>query len=205
MTARPPRSRLCSAASLLLAVALVAGCGGSSDEPGDGPSAGGTPSSSASAASTSSASASPTSEAAPATGPLLEVEAASMHAPDGWQRMKAVVSFQRSARDPQGGGTAQIGYLPAAPGPSLDELARNAIEHGSYGKRRPRPAGTVTVNGVECYKVAGRTDPGTYYELYGAITGGNEVSISFTFFTRFISPAERQQVVESTLASVEWR
>lgn len=185
-----------AAATLLLA----AGCGGS-DGSSDGSGAPTDPATSASTSTSSSPSTSAPTVAA-ATGPLLDMPRASLHAPDTWRLRKKLVTFSVSAGDPQSVSLVQLGDLDATNDASLAVQAHNATR--GYAGTPPKVLAPVTIDGVPCYHVAGQTTKLSYVEAFGAIHNDGMVSVQMTFSSE-IKPAERQQLIDSMLASWKWK
>lgn len=184
--------------ALLLVALSAAACGGSDDPQPQEP-ASSTPTS----ASTSPSA--PTSSATPAAaGPLLDLPHASVHAPDGWKKLDDLVSTQRDAGDDDSFSSVTLGEVDAFGGQTdPDELAKSAIRTSPY-PTDPKVLDTVEVDGVEMYHLAGKVDKHAYLEAYGAVVDDTIVSLSFTFAT-WIEPAERQETVDSVLASYRWK
>lgn len=199
MSPRVRAQRAVGVGALLAAMLTLAGCGGSGDPTGD-------PGPSEPTAASSSADESPSAEStwgsAPATGLRMETPVAAAHAPDGWVQGAEYVKTQKSAEAPDGSSYLTMIELPAAPS-SLEDAARRHIRYASY-TNKPSYDGTEVVNGIPMWVVSVVEPDGMYDVTYGAIYGDRSLSFSF-FLHADLSEAEKQQVVESTLASVEWK
>ncbi len=64
---------------------------------------------------------------------------------------------------------------------------------------------TVTIDGVECYHVTGSISRLDQFDDFGAIHDGGQVNLHFIFATRDYSPAERQEIIDSVLATWTWK
>lgn len=198
MTTRP--CALTARTVLLLAFLVpgVSACSGDGDPEG-------TPS--PPGASTSAEPSSPSSPAAPevdpATGPLLELEAVTLRAPEGFRAQSSQFDFSRSAVAPPGGPS---GSVYAAEGPAfsripLDRLARIDLRTGGLGEDR-RIVDPVGVAGVRMYQIVGRSELEDFW-AYGAIVGDQKVTIEIAL-AGSLSPAEQDSILGSVLASVSW-
>lgn len=202
---RRPLATAGVAAALLATAVALGGC--QSSEDGSATAATGSSSPSAAASATPSATPSATSSSsassgiAPATGPLLALTRASVHAPDGWKRMPDLVKFQRSAEDPtQIATTLSVSELPAAPRTLTSEARRAATGYPV----KPKVLANVTGGGVEMYRVSGKINASQWVEKFGAIHNQNALTITFIFGPG-VSPKDRKAAYEATLASVEWK
>ena len=198
------RHRPCPAALAALGVVAaltLAGCNSDSDEPKGGSDPTGSSSTSTSSSESPSESASPT--VTPAKGPLLALKRVTVNAPDGWKRGKDLVAFEKHAGDGSFSGIS-VNDIPATDLTlSLAERAADYAKNGGF-VRKPKVRGTVDVNGVECWRVAGKVDATSHQETYGTIHDNAAVTISMNFYDTDYSAAERQEVVASVLASVNW-
>ena len=68
----------------------------------------------------------------------------------------------------------------------------------------PKYRGIVEINGVACYQVTGNTSPYSYREEYGALYGDFTVNLIFEFHTD-VPAAERRELIDATLATVQWK
>ena len=182
-------------------LALGTACSGS-DDPGAAPS----PAVTSSA--TKSASADPTESATTsvevATGPMLDMPLSSVRIPDDWRVMDPLVSTQQDAADDDTASTISLGEIDAFGGtPSADELARNALKTNPYPlDPEVRPA--VELDGVEFYHLAGKVQKLDHLEDFGAVVDDMIVNLTFHFSPE-ISPAERQEIVDSVVATFRWK
>jgi hypothetical protein len=184
----------------MLLVALSASACGGSDDPGPQE-----PRASTAPATTSTTPSAPSSSAAPAaTGPTLSLAHASVRIPDGWSKLDNSLYDQRDAGDDDSSSLISLGEIDAFGGQTdPDELGRSVIRTNPY-PRDPQLLPVVVVDGVEMYHLAGKIHKNAYLEDFGAVVDDTIVSLSFTFSLE-ISPAERQQVVDSVLASYRWK
>jgi hypothetical protein len=210
---RRPTAPRGAARSLTLLAALsitlaVAGCNDDGSDPRTDPSSSvtGTPSGTPS---TGSATGSATESASPsvtaATGVSIRIRRVSMNAPEGWVRTSENFrNLGRGARDPKGSSQVGLYAIPSLnPDADLTELAKTAKQFSHYQSK-----GTVhepvDVNGVECYHISGRYAGGRTQEQFGAIHARDQVSFTFDFGSD-VGDDERQQIIDSVLASVVWR
>lgn len=201
-----------AAAAVLLAVLSMSGCSG--DDTGSDP----TDATSSSPATTpddpdasAGASGTPTDAGGggetgvePASGPLLDRDVVSLHAPAGWELVEASFGNQVQAK-PTGSGIDTDMLLSSIPGSStadLDDLERAALESVTEPERtRKQPR--VEVGGVEMSHIVtpslfGRQD------LFTTLYGDQQVTLRIN--TPDGMPAgKRTALVDSVLASVEWR
>lgn len=196
------------AAAAVASALLAAGCGGSADPSGDPTGSGPSPTASGSSTSPStdeSTSTTPTATptATPATGPLLEMPDVSVRAPAGWKLQKQVVDFSIDAKAPGSITGVQLSDQSALGEASLQKLARVTVQ--SYGESGSvRAVDTVTIDGVESYHVTGNTSRFDQVDDYGAIRDGAQVNLHFLFEKKDFTPAERQDIIDSVLASWSW-
>jgi len=112
-------------------------------------------------------------------------------------------SLGRGARDPGGSGQVGLFAIPSLnPDGDLDDLAKTAVRFSHFqGKGTIHE--TVDVNGVECYHISGKYAGGRVQDQFGALHARDQVSITFDF-DNDVAKAERQQLIDSVLASVVW-
>lgn len=190
------------AAVLALVLALASGC--SDDEPPGDPDPTESPTSSES--STGSPTASPTDtstpspSAEPAAGVEVRLERLSIRAPEGWE--VAPEGDPYSAQVTKGSSNIYVQQLQDFGGGelSVDQLARLRIRNGPY-LTSPKILEPVSILGQDWYHLAGQTDEVTYTEDFGTNIDGLALLISMSF-NRATSAGEREQVVDSVLASV---
>lgn len=155
-----------------------------------------TPSSPASSASV------PSSEARPATGPVLRGASFSLRAPEGWTVAAPISDFVRLASGPDGGSDILVGFLEAGDDATVDSLEQVATVVWR-GNGRPKTLPRIEVDGVELYHLRGLSTTDTPLDEYGTRAGDLAFSVSFDL--PLASPAERQEVIDSVLASLRWR
>jgi hypothetical protein len=188
----------------LLAVLLAAGtaCGGS-DDPGATPSASASPTESSQSTSPDP-SESATSSVEAASGPVLDMPLSSVRIPDGWRVMDPLVSTQQDGADDDTASTISLGEIDAFGGnPSPDELARNVLKTNPF-PMDPEVQPTVEIGGVEFYHLAGKVQKLDYLEDFGAVVDDMIVNLTFHFSPE-VSPAERQEIVDSVVATFRWK
>lgn len=189
----------------LLACLAVVGCAAVEDEdvvPG-------APSTSSTSSDTETTTALPSvpsasASATAARGPVLEHDYARLRMPQGWSRTSNFgVPFLRQANSADHFGIVTFAEMTLKTS-SLDDLAETlrstAIARGL--RRRPNvPIGGGRVNAV---RLAGWTDRLTWEETYGVLAHGGEWTINFTFRMENGTPARRQEIIDSVLASFEF-
>jgi hypothetical protein len=184
-------------AALAAATLLLAGCGGD-DEPEAGPTSSPTDTASTATDPTPTEPAEPTVE--PATGPLIDRDRIRMNVPEGWRKSRQIATFLESAGDPDSDSTVSLGDLSAVGDPTLRELAE-----ASTGSRPDvRFEKPVEIAGVEWYRATGREGRYARFEQYGTIHNGSQATINFSLDDD-VPRAEQQEIIDSVLASVEWK
>ncbi|GEP35911.1 hypothetical protein NSZ01_36790 [Nocardioides szechwanensis] len=197
--------------SLALAAALLLTTVGCSDDTPSDPEPSSSPSSDDSSG-TPETSAPPTSDpptpsVSAASGLRMTQGHLSVHAPEGWEKTPepALGEFSEQADDPTLGSTLFIAELPdLAPGTEVDlrELARSAIRTTQY-LRDPEIVEPVELDGVRWYHTSGRIDSVTYEDGFGTVAGGFFLRIGLRTGVRVVSPAEREELLASVLATVD--
>lgn len=185
---------------------LSSACSGDGDDPAPG--AGGTVSSPGGSA---PASEEPTTEPTPEEPETPEVEAASgpdltqtnlsVRAPEGWKLVREGDPFSGQASD----GLSSIfvteiedfgdGLL------SIQQQAEIAQDSGSY-LQKPKILEPVEIDGREWYHVAGPTDRVRHVDAFGTSEDGLSYSVDISLNLAAFTPAERQELVDSVLASI---
>ena len=138
----------------------------------------------------------------PATGPVLAPETGGirLRLPEEWTLDENQANFLVNGSGPRGNGRIFLDSFPALdPDSGLRLLARVSADSGGYPPGSIQP--NTTVGGVPAYHLAGTvgTDP---TEEFGAIRNGDILTISFEL--RGIPEGERQPLIDSVLATVEW-
>jgi hypothetical protein len=186
--------------SLLLATVLtagMAGCDGGDPEPGPSPSA---QESESSATASPSESSSPS--VAPATGPLIEMKALDLRLYDGpeWDIQSYGSVTGGGYRTDEGTVDVAVSDL-ATTDTDLDADAEVVLEIKADEDPAPRRLENRTVNGVECWVIAGKNDERRTYAIGGLHAG-------YQFSVEFEVPAdwpEADQRIEEILASIRWK
>lgn len=198
--------------SLVLAAALLLTAAACSDDAPEEPDATSAPTSDSSS-STPETSAPPTTEpptptVTPASGLALRQGRLSVRAPEGWKKTPEPVFGQFSQQadyDPLLG-KLFMGELPDLSGGavtfSIDEQARMSIESGQY-RRDPEIVAPVEIDGRQWYHTSGPIDAAQYEDALGTNAGGYTFKIALTTGVGLLSPAEREALLASILATVE--
>jgi hypothetical protein len=194
-----PRWRIRASVGSLALLAALAGCTSDDSPPDTTPPS--TPSTSTGDPTTSPT---PTPSVAPATGPRLDTTDASVRAPEGWLKKHGALSFSIFAADPKSGSSVGIEDLHTGETTTtLDQMAQTVIDGTSYG-HKPKRLPNTTLDGIEVYHLAGRIDDLQYLVEYGAIYHNSAVYFSFVL-TKTIPNDERQEIVDSVLATFRWK
>jgi len=197
--------------SLVLAAVLMLSTAACSDDTPDEPDPVTSPSSDVSS-STPETSAPPTTEpptpsVTPASGRKMTQGHLSVRAPQGWRKTPepSVGEFSEQSEDPNLLSTLFIAELPdLAPGSETDlgDQARSAIKNTHY-LRNPEIVEPVALDGVRWYHTSGRIDAAQIEDSFGTITGGFQLRLTLRTLKDAMSPAEREDLLASILATVE--
>src|SRR4051794_27952380 len=175
--------RRVAAPALLVAIALVSGCGG--DHPAT---------TSATPTSEESSPGSPHPSADVASGIRLSRPNSAVTAPEGWTHGRRLVSDEDDADSPD-----HLSYLSLAEieafGSTMSaaELGRTRVE-SSVSPRPPRQLPEAELDGAPVYHVAGFVSADQYLEEFGAIRNDRVVTLTFSF-NRQVPASEREDVV----------
>lgn len=147
----------------------------------------------------------PTSTVEPATGPALNLPQATARVPKGWYLTPRIVPEQADAGNDKYSfssiSLAQIDSFNTST--SADELADQWLEVNMYPKD-PKKLPPTELDGKEVYHLAGQVQPHLYLEEFGTQQNGKLVSIAF-LFSPVATPEERQEIIDSTLATFRWK
>lgn len=187
------------ALSLLVSAALLAGCGDDEKSPDAEPSGAAT-----SASPTPTESEEPTEPTVePATGAEVELGSLTLTFPEGFEPSEASAMGGEVVTASGPGGTARLAFVAAKSfnTQTPDEAVEIAIATGLW-TRKPRRLDDVEVDGVVMYHLSGPAGMGFTDVQFGAESGGYDVS--FTVGASG-SPAERQELIDSILATASWK
>ena len=195
---RRMRTRMIAAVALGALVLALAGCTDDDPEPGAGKS----PSSSASPTDESSPSDDASPTVPPATGVLLDMPHATMNAPEGWKQLDDFLEFGTEANPPTGIGAVRLTQL-EFPGPqiSVDLQAKSALQ-SRLGDMKREP--DVEIAGVTFYHLSGTPNANSHLDAFGVINDGFQTGMDFEFENK-VPEAERQKIIDESLASFAWR
>lgn len=200
------RSLLPAAAAVTI-LALGAACSGDPGvEPAPDPSSGGATSSTAGSPGATDPTGSVEPTVAPATGPRLSMPHARLRIPAGWYVGDQLVTSHKDGQDPDSTSLLSLGETPALGSTAdLTELRRNALDVARrVYPMTPEQRPDVEVDGVEMYHLEGRVQPLNWESEFGAIVDDHVVVLRFHLSPR--TPlTERRQLVDSVLATFEWR
>jgi hypothetical protein len=125
--------------------------------------------------------------------------------PQGWFLTPRIVPQQADAGSHEYGASsislAQITSYDASL--TADQLADQWFE-ASFYPRDPKKLPLTELDGKEVYHLAGKVQPLLYYEEFGTQVNGKLVSIAFQF-TPAVSQEDRQEIIDSTLATFQWK
>lgn len=169
-------------------------CGDSSDGArADPPARSGTPAGS---------SASPSASVAPATGRAVETSWFRARAPQGWQVVETVPDLATYARKPGSDSFISFGVVETYGNTfTLAQLAHHSLRSNSWA-RKPSIVAETTLAGEPAYHLRGPVGGGLFADVYGALHQGRQVELDIETEG---PAAEHQQVVDSVLASWQWK
>lgn len=182
-------------ASLAAVTLLLTGCGDGDEDPQADPTS--------SPTDTSSTASDPTPSepgVEPATGPLIDRDRIRMNVPEGWKKNRQIATFLESASAPGSNTGVSLGDLSAVGEPTLQEQA----EAGTASRRDVSIEEPVEIAGVDWYHAKGREGRHGRYEQFGTVHNGSQATITFTLDDD-VPQAEQQEIIDSVLASVEWK
>ncbi len=209
MPHRPALRRALLPTTVTLALLLV-GCGSEDDEPTTDPgtsasSGPATPSSPGATTPSEDPTASSTFSVPAADGPRIESDAFTAHLPQGWMHDKANSSDTVAlGYEPGIGADVTFGYYPTEPGLSLDDYERAALKTWTYDDGKPDIQPRVDVDGVEMFHHTGKTGSDRTVEVFGVPYAGLAVEVEF-HLSPSIPRREQRRLIESTLASIQWK
>jgi hypothetical protein len=186
------------------AVALLAlALGACSDDDPDDPTPAPTPSTASSPTDDTSSSESTAPSVEPASGPVLDTGSATVNLPEGWKDNKNGYpnTYSGSPKTSTGIQLITVVDLESASGYTLAERARDAMAQlpGSKLTRQP----DIELDGEPGYHIAGTAPVRGQYEEVGTAADGRAVSISFSL--NGLTAAERREIVDSVIASFQWK
>lgn len=191
----PFRVRACAAAAL--AALALAGCTDDSSAP----------SATSSPAGDESAEATPTEEPSatvtPAAGVLLKMPHATINAPAGWKQLPDFLAFGTEAnpptREPGAIRLTQLEY----PGPQIPlALQARAALKARIGDMKREP--DVEIAGVTFFHISGTPNADSHLDAYGVLHDGYQTGVDFEFVNS-VPEAEREKIIEESLATFTWR
>ncbi|MGB0100752.1 MAG: hypothetical protein WBP61_10780 [Nocardioides sp.] len=190
---------------LTLLVSLV-GCGEGSDDPQTAPSSDTSPTATASTESTGSTEPTPAAPAVePATGPLIDQKRIRLHAPEGWKRKPPSTPLLTLSYDRETYSDLTLGDLPAVREDlTLDQIAQVARRNRRGSTTNLRILDPVQIAEVDWYHLRGKDGPDATLDVYGTTFNGSQSTLTFSLKNE-IPAAERQEIIDSVLASVEWK
>ncbi|HYJ68686.1 MAG TPA: hypothetical protein VEX15_13620 [Nocardioidaceae bacterium] len=137
----------------------------------------------------------------PATGPALAPDTGgiSIRLPEGWT-IDHSESFLVDGSNPHGWAVISVSSFPSLdPDVELTRMSRVALKHSPFPPGSIRPP--VLVEGELAYHLVGKGQP-PRLEEYGTVLDGDMLYVRFDL--KGIPEDERQALIESVLATVEW-
>lgn len=193
--------RVARAVSALVCLAML-GCAADDDVVPQAPV---TASRSEASASTAVPTGTTSSASEPARGLVLRHDYARLRVPEGWSRRSTFkMPFLRQASADDNFGIVTFGELQAVT-PSLDALAKDLLSNalGQEGGLRRRANVAIGDGSINAVRLAGKAGPNSWEETYGVLYHGLEWTIDFDFAMINGSPAQRQEIIDSVLASFQ--
>lgn len=185
----------------LLTTLLLGGCGEDPEpEPAPGPSG---------SASEPSGTGQTEPAVAPATGPVMETEHAVLHVPADWRLADSGIGFTGLAEPREldvAGSRLRVATLPLAGSESFDRLVRLIGDGDPLGVAVEEAADSreVEIAGRPVFHLEGEGEF-EHVDVYGLAVGGDLVVLQFALPAGGPAKAEREELIGSVLASVEWR
>ncbi len=188
----PTRTGRARVAVVGLVAVLLTGCGGSDPglrpdtDPNDEP---------------NSASPSPSQAVEPADGPRVENAHASYRVPRGYEVADELAGTIPANDSGAGRSAITLAEVPAFGSTDLGAAAE-VVSRNVAQDRPPKRLADITLDGVPVFHLEGRLDETVWLAAYGAIRDDTVVYVRFDLDT---APAKSQQVVESVLATWQWK
>jgi hypothetical protein len=174
-----------------LAAVLLTGCGGSDQ--------GGTSSTEPAEPGSESPSTSQTVESA--DGPRVENAYAAYRVPGGYEVAEESAGTIPANDSGPGRSAITLAEVPAFGSTDLGAAA-GVVARNVARDRRPKLQPGTHLDGVPVFHIEGKLDETVWFAAYGAIRDDTVVYVRFDLDT---SPAKSQRVVESVLATWQWR
>lgn len=183
---------------------LVTGCG-DSDEPRTTPT--GSPSPSATSSQTPSSDPSPTDGSsaptvAPADGPPIRLRSLTGAFPADYEVVKRTKGSNSAGdTDPLTDGFIFVADVANVGSSDFDDIVPNVLMNYEGRDIKPVRGENRVVDGVEGWVLEGTHKQEVVYE-FGTVVDGQHVQFTFSFLK---APKNAMEIVESVLASVQWR
>ena len=181
---------------------FLTGCGDDSQsEPDATPTATATSSGSAKPTdSTTTESTEPEPTVEPATGLTWDLERIFMRAPEGWTKVRSPASWAVGAADPDSQSMVSLTDLENFTPQSYADQVRLELKNNPEAKLQD----PVEIAGARWWHTTAPDSDDATIERFGTIHNKSEALIDF-LFDNAIPEDERQQIIDSVLATVEWK
>ncbi len=136
-----------------------------------------------------------------ADGPRVENAHASYRVPRGYEVAEELAGTIPANDSGPGRSAITLAEVPAFGSTDLGAAA-GVVARNVAQDRRPKRMADTTLDGVPVFHVEGKLDETVWFAAYGAIRDDTVVYVRFDLDT---SPAKSQQVVESVLATWQWK
>lgn len=138
----------------------------------------------------------------PAAGKTVDMKLFSTHVPVGWDVSVTAKNFSVLAYDAESGDQISFSVVALAGNDfTLDHLAHQALRYGPWSKT-PTIEPETTLAGEPAYHLTGPVGGGLKGESLGSAYDGNDAEVVSQVSG---SDAKLQQVMESVLASWQWK
>lgn len=142
----------------------------------------------------------------PASGPLLELDRSTVHAPAGWKPADGTdFGFTVSASDPDPSSVNSVFMAngPNASGGDLDRMVQAFLDSSTTDLLPTRQPDTL-LDGQPAFFLMGPVDKRRFSFVYGSVYSGTDAQLIIDLDRSM--PADQQQAIAaSVLASFEWR